>query len=63
MSEFIREVSRVYGQVYAKVRKLNVRGGVKFPISKLKANFKWVTETSVSDRQKAGDIKDFVTFD
>lgn len=63
MSEFIKEVSKVYGQVYAKVRKLNVRGGVKFPISKLKANFKWVTETAVSDRQKVGDVNDFVTFD
>lgn len=63
MNEFVREVSRVYGQVYAKVRKMNVRGGVKFPISKLKANFKWVTETTVSDRQKAGDVKDFITFD
>lgn len=63
MNEFIKEVSKVYGQIYAKVRKLNVRGGVKFPISKLKANFKWITETTVSERQKAGDIKDFVVFE
>lgn len=63
MNEFIKEVSKVYGQIYAKVRKLNVRGGVKFPISKLKANFKWITETTVSGRQKAGDIKDFVVFE
>lgn len=62
MDEFIKEVSKVYGQVYAKVRKLNVKGGVKFPISKLKANFKWITETTVSDKQKAGDIKDYVEF-
>lgn len=63
MNEFIKEVSKVYGQIYAKVRKLNVRGGVKFPISKLKANFKWITETTVSERQKAGDIKDFIVFE
>ena len=62
MDEFIKEVSKVYGQVYAKVRKLNVKGGVKFPISKLKANFKWITETTVSDKQKAGDIKEYVEF-
>lgn len=62
MDEFIKEVSKVYGQVYAKVRKLNVKGGIKFPISKLKANFKWITETTVSDKQKAGDIKDYVEF-
>lgn len=63
MNEFIKEVSKVYGQIYSKVRKLNVKGGVKFPISKLKANFKWITETTVSGKQKAGDIKDFVTFE
>ncbi|MDE5763754.1 MAG: phage major capsid protein [Ruminococcus sp.] len=63
MNEFISEVSKVYGQIYSKVRKLNVSGGIKFPISKLKANFKWITESTVSDNQKAGEIKDFVTFE
>jgi len=62
MNEFIKEVSKVYGHIYAKVRKLNVQGGVKFPISKLKANFKWISETTTSKNQKAGDIKDFVIF-
>lgn len=62
MNEFIKEVSKVYGQIYSKVRKINVQGGVKFPISKLKAQFKWITETTVSEKQKAGDIKDFVEF-
>lgn len=62
MNEFIKDVSKVYGQVYAKVRKLNVKGGVEFPISKLSANFKWITETTVSDKQKAGDIKEKVSF-
>lgn len=62
MNEFIKDVSKVYGQVYSKVRKLNIQGGVKVPISKLKANFKWITETTVSDKQKAGDIKEYVEF-
>ncbi len=62
MNEFIKDVSKVYGQIYSKVRKLNVKGGVKFPISKLKATFKWITETTVSDKQKAGDIKDYIEF-
>ena len=62
MNEFIQQVTKVYGNIYAKVRKLNVQGGVKFPISKLNASFKWITETTVSDKQKAGDVKDFVTF-
>ena len=61
-NEFIKEVSKVYGQIYSKVRKLNVQGGIKFPISKLKATFKWIGETEVSDKQKAGDIKDFIEF-
>ena len=62
MNEFIKDVSKVYGQIYSKVRKLNVKGGVEFPISKLSANFKWITETTVSSKQKAGDIKDKVSF-
>ena len=62
MNEFIKDVSKVYGQVYAKVRKLNVKGGVQFPISKLTASVKWVTETKASDRQKAGDINEKVSF-
>lgn len=62
MNEFIKKVSKVYGQLYSKVRKLNIQGGVKFPISDLKANFKWITETAASDRQKAGDIKEYVEF-
>lgn len=62
MDEFIKEVSKIYGQVYSKVRKLNVKGGVKFPISDLKANFSWITETTVSKEQKAGDIKEYIEF-
>lgn len=62
MNEFIKKVSKVYGQLYSKVRKLNIPGGVKLPISDLKANFKWITETAASDRQKAGDIKEYVEF-
>lgn len=62
MNEFIKEVSKVRGKIYAKVRKLNVQGGIKFPISKLKAQFKWITETTVSGKQKAGEIKEFIEF-
>lgn len=62
MNEFIKKVSKVYGQLYSKVRKLNIQGGVKFPISDLKANFKWITEITPSGRQKAGDVKEYVEF-
>lgn len=62
LNEFIKEVSKVYGQIYSKVRKMNIKGGVKIPISKLKAEFKWITESTVSPKQKAGEIKEFVEF-
>ena len=62
MNEFIKSVSKVYGQVYSKVRKLNIKGGVKFPISSLGATFKWITESAPSNKQKAGDIKEYVEF-
>lgn len=63
MNEFIKDVSKVRGNIFSKVRKLNVKGGVKFPISKLKANFNWINESEVSKEQKAGEIKDFVVFE
>lgn len=62
MNEFIKDIQKVYGQVYSKVRKLNIKGGVKFPISALGANFSWITETTVSKKQKAGDIKEYIEF-
>lgn len=62
MNEFINEVRKVYGNLYAKVRKLNIKGGVKFPIAELSANFKWITESTVSPRQDAGEINQYVEF-
>jgi len=62
INELLKEVQGVYGNLYAKVRKLNVKGGVKFPIADLTASFKWITESTVSPRQDAGDIKEFVEF-
>ncbi len=62
MNEFIKEVSKVRGNIFSKVRKLNVQGGVEFPISKLKAKFNWINEGEVSEEQKAGDINDTVVF-
>lgn len=64
LNEFINEIeNKVYGNLYDKVRKLNVRGGVKIPISKLQASFKWVTESTVSPRQDGGTIDDYVMFE
>lgn len=62
LNEFINEVRKRYGNLYDKCRKLNIQGAVKVPIAKLQATFKWVTEATVSPRQDAGEIKDFVEF-
>ena len=52
MNEVINTVRKRYGNLYNKVRKTNVRGGVEYPIGALKATFKWITESTVSPRQK-----------
>lgn len=62
LNEFINEIRKRYGNLYAKVRKLNIQGAVKVPIAQLQAQFKWVTESTVSPRQDAGEIKDYVEF-
>ena len=62
LNEFINEVRKVYGNLYSKVRKLNIQGGVKIPIASLQASFKWITEDTVSPRQDGGKIKDYVEF-
>lgn len=54
MNEVINTVRKRYGNLYAKVRKTSVKGGVKYPIGALSATFKWISESTVSPRQKAG---------
>lgn len=61
MNEFIKEL-KVYGNLYNRVRKLNVRGGVEFPIEELAPTVKWITETTKSDTQKAPQINTSVSF-
>lgn len=62
LNEFINEIRKVYGNLYAKVRKLNIPGAVKVPIAELQATFKWITEDTVSPRQDGGTINQFVEF-
>lgn len=56
MNEVINTVRKRYGNLYAKVRKMSVRGGVEFPIGALQASFKWINESTVSPRQKVGNL-------
>ena len=52
MDEVINTVRERYGNLYAKVRKTSMKGGVEYPIGALKATFKWINESTVSPRQK-----------
>lgn len=61
MNEFIKEL-KVYGNLYNKVRKLNVKGGVEFPIEDLVPTVSWITETTVSETQKVPEINQSISF-
>ncbi|MBO7339620.1 MAG: phage major capsid protein [Lachnospiraceae bacterium] len=52
MREVINTVRKRFGNLYSKVRKLNIPGGVDFPVGALQAKFKWLAEGTVSPRQK-----------
>lgn len=56
MNEVINTVRKRYGNLYSKVRKTSVPGGVKIPVGSLQATFRWITESTVSPRQKAGQL-------
>lgn len=56
MNEVINTVRKRYGNLYNKVRKLNIQGGVEFPIGALQATFKWITESTVAPREKVGSV-------
>ena len=60
IQEFINEIRKVYGQLFNKVRKLNVQGGVRFPVGELQATFKWISESTVSPRQDGGTTDDIM---
>ncbi len=51
LNEIITEL-KSYGNIYNKVRKLNIQGGVQVPILSLKPTASWIGETSSSDNQK-----------
>ena len=61
MNEFIKDL-KVYGQLYSLVRKLNIQGGVEFPIEELVPTVTWITETTVSNNQSAPEIKTSISF-
>lgn len=62
IQQIITGVEKVYGQLYSRVKKTNLKGGVKYPIGNFSATFHRITETTKSDRQNAGEITGSVDF-
>ena len=52
MREVINTVRKRYGNLYNRVTKTSVAGGVEYPVGALQASFKWISESTVSPRQK-----------
>lgn len=51
INDVINTVRKRYGNLYSKVRKIAVQGGVEYPVGALQASFKWINEKTVSPRQ------------
>jgi len=60
LQEVIKKVQS-YGQLFAKVRKLSIKGGVTVPILALKPTATWIGETTTSARQKV-DLSGKISF-
>lgn len=60
--EIIKELDKITGRLYTKVKKTNLPGGVEYPIGSFAATFHRITETTVSDRQNPGGITGSVIF-
>lgn len=50
-----------YGNLFAKVTKLDIQGGVKIPVMSLKPVATWIGETNVSEEQKL-TVNDSISF-
>lgn len=61
LQEVIKDL-KDYGRLWAKVRKLNIQGGVEVPIEDLVPEVHWITETTVSDNQATPELKRSVMF-
>lgn len=56
MREVINTVRKRYGNLYSKVTKTSVQGGVEYPIGALQAEFHWISESTVSPEQQIGQV-------
>lgn len=66
IQKIIEGAEKVYGQLYSRVRKTNIPGGVKYPIGSFSATFHRIKETgegsAPSDRQNPGGVTGSVVF-
>lgn len=68
VQSIITGVQGVYGQLYSRVKKTNVKGGVQYPIGAFTATMYWDgtagtdKEHGVSEKQKAGGITAYIQF-
>lgn len=63
IQEIIKGVEKVYGQLYSRVKKTNIKGGVKYPIGSFSATFTRITENGApTDRQNAGGVTGYIEF-
>lgn len=51
LNEVISKIT-TYGQIYARIRKLAIKGGVDVPILTLKPTATWITEAATSEKKK-----------
>ena len=51
VNQIIKELD-TYGNIYRKVRKLNIKGGIKFPVGITKPQASWIVEGTVSETLK-----------
>lgn len=68
VQEIIKGVEKVYGHLYSRVKKTNVKGGVQYPIGAFTASMFWDgtagkdKEHGVSENQKAGGVTGYIQF-
>lgn len=63
VQEIMKGVEGVYGTLYNRVKHLNIKGGVKFPIGSFSATFTRIGENGApTDRQAAGGVTGYVEF-
>ena len=56
MREVINTIRKRYGNLYSKVTKTAVQGGVEYPVGALQAEFHWISESTVSPNQEIGAV-------